>query len=440
MVLRISSLTTFWSLLLLLVFAYGEAHAQQTLQARIDSKAYNIEEKVIAWRRDFHQHPELGNQEFRTAGIIAAHLRSLGIEVTENVAVTGVVGVLKGSKPGPTVALRADMDALPVTERVDIPFKSTQTANYRGQKVGVSHACGHDAHVAILMGVAETLASIRSSLSGSVKFIFQPAEEGMDDLDTWGAKQMVEEGVMQDVDAIFGLHINSQTPVGVIKYRSGPAMAAVDNLEIRVKGKQAHGAYPWASVDPIVTAAQIVVGLQTVVSRSVNVTEIPAIVTVGSIHGGVRHNIIPEEVEMIGTIRTYSEVQQQLVHKRIHEIATGIAHSAGASVEVNLHKMYPVTHNDPELTRSMLSTLEALAGSSKLVEHELITGAEDFSFYQKEKPGLFVFLGGMPLSVDPAKAPAHHTPDFYLDESGFVLGVRALSRLAVDYLEKHGSN
>ncbi len=389
---------------------------------------------MINWRRDFHQHPELGNQEHRTAGIIAKHLRELGLEVEEGIAVTGVVGILQGGMEGPTVALRADMDALPITERTDVPFKSTATATYNGQEVGVSHACGHDAHMAILMGVAEILAGMRDEIPGTVKFIFQPAEEGMDGLDTWGAKQMVEEGVMDDVEAIFGLHINSQTPVGTLKYRAGPAMAAVDNLEIKVKGKQAHGAYPWSSVDPIVTASQIVLGLQTVVSRSVNVTEIPAIVTVGSIHGGVRHNIIPEEVEMIGTIRTYSEEQQELVHKRIREIAENIAKSAGATAEVNLRKMYPVTFNDYDLTEKMLPTLQSTAGEGKLLEHELITGAEDFSFYQKSKPGLFFFLGGMPADGDPDEAPSHHTPDFYLEESGFVLGVEALANLALDYL------
>ncbi|MCC5936196.1 MAG: amidohydrolase [Lunatimonas sp.] len=434
-----TSIYRFTFLLQVLLLASADwvrpALAQQALGTAIDQKAEALEAQVIAWRRDFHQHPELGNQELRTASIVAGHLRALGFEVTEQVAVTGVVGVLKGGKPGPTVALRADMDALPVTERVDVPFKSTKTASYNGQEVGVSHACGHDSHVAILMGVAETLASIRNELPGTVKFIFQPAEEGMDDLDTWGAKQMVEEGVMEDVDAIFGLHINSQTPVGTIKYRSGPAMAAVDNLEIQVIGKQAHGAYPWSSVDPIVTASQLVVGLQTIVSRSVNVTEIPAIVTIGSIHGGVRHNIIPEEVAMIGTIRTYSAAQQELVHRRIFEIAAGIAQSAGAQAKVNIRKMYPVTYNDPSLTAKMLPTLERVTGSGRLVEHELITGAEDFSFYQQAKPGLFVFLGGMPADGDPLKAPAHHTPDFYLDESGFVLGVKALSHLALDYLQ-----
>ena len=415
----------------------GNALGQANLGSVLDQKAQEIEQKVIEWRRDFHQHPELGNEEIRTSGIIAAHLKSLGMEVEEGVAVTGVVGVLKGGKPGPTVALRADMDGLPVTERVDVPFKSTVKTIYNDQEIGVMHACGHDSHMAILMGVAEIFASIKNDLKGTVKFIFQPAEEGLEDqsVTSWGAKQMVEEGVMEDVDAIFGLHINSSTPVGVIKYRPGPVMAAVDNLNIVVKGKQAHGAYPWSSVDPIVTASQIVMGLQTIVSRSINITEIPAVVTVGAIHGGVRHNIIPEEVDMIGTIRTYSGEQQDLVHKRINEIAVKIAESAGAVAEINIKKMYPVTYNDPDLTELMLPTLQRVTGEGNLQQHDPFTGAEDFSFYQMEKPGLFVFLGGMPKDMDSDDAPAHHTPDFYLDESGFVLGVRALSHLTVDYME-----
>lgn len=396
-----------------------------------------MEQQVIEWRRDFHEHPELGNEETRTAGIIAAHLRGLGMEVTEEMAVTGVTGILKGGKPGPTVGLRADMDALPVTERNDLPFKSQVMTTYNGQETGVMHACGHDSHVAILMGVAEVLAGMKEDLHGTVKFIFQPAEEGLEDQDatTWGAKQMVEEGVMEDVDAIFGLHINSQTPAGVIKYRPGPAMAAVDNLQILVKGRQAHGAYPWSSVDPIVTASQIVMGLQTIVSRNVKIIELPAIVTVGSIHGGVRHNIIPEEVEMIGTIRTYSDPQQELIHRRIGEIATNIAKSAGAEAEVNIKMMYPVTHNDELLTEQMLPTLKRVAGNENVWLHDPVTGAEDFSFFQREKPGLFIFLGGMPRDGNPETAPSHHTPDFYLDESGFVLGVKALSQLTVDYME-----
>jgi|TARA_R100000365_G_scaffold3659_1_gene13173 amidohydrolase len=420
------------------VLLSGMAFGQTKLRPAIDKKAAEIESKVIEWRRDIHQNPELGNQEVRTAKKIADHLRSLGIEVTEGVAVTGVVGYLKGGKPGPTVALRADMDALPVTERVDLPFKSTKTAIYNGQETGVMHACGHDTHVAILMGVAEILAGMKDQLQGNVKFIFQPAEEGIYEpgVSTWGAKQMVEQGVMKDVDAVFGLHISAQTEVGKIGYRSGPAQAAVDNLEIIVHGTQAHGASPWSGVDPIVTSSQIVTGLQTILSRSVNITENPAVVTVGAIHGGIRHNIIPEKVEMIGTIRTFGEEQQALVHKRITEIATNIAESAGARAEVNIQKLYPSTVNDPNLTSKMVATLEAAAGKENVRVNPPVTGAEDFSFYQREKPGLFIGLGGMKKGGDPTKTPSHHTPDFYIDESGFILGLRVMSYFVVDYMNK----
>ena len=382
-------------------------------------------------------HPELGNQETRTAKKIADHLRSLGIEVTENVAVTGVVGVLKGGKPGPTVALRADMDALPVTERNDLPFKSVNTAIYNGQETGVMHACGHDSHVAILMGVAEVLASMKDELEGTVKFLFQPAEEGVYDAEIAGAELMVKEGVMDDVDAVFGLHINSQTEVGKIGYRSGPIMAAVDNLEITVKGVQAHGAYPWSSVDPIVTSSQIIMGLQTILSRSVNVTQNPAVVTIGAIHGGIRHNIIPEEVKLIGTVRTFGDEQQNLVHKRINEIVLNIAESAGATVDLKLEKLYPATVNNPELTKEMLPSLEAAAGAENLIYLNPVTGAEDFSFFQREKPGVFIFLGGMKKGGDPLSTPSHHTPGFYIDEGGFVLGMRTLSYFVVDYMGKN---
>lgn len=423
-------------LILPLVLLSGTVFGQSKLRTEIDKKATAVETKVIEWRRDIHQNPELGNQEKRTAKLIADHLRSLGIEVTENVAVTGVVGVLRGAKPGPMVALRADMDALPVTERVDLPFKSKVTTTYNGQQTGVMHACGHDSHVAILMGVAEVLAGMKNQLEGSVKFIFQPAEEGIYEpgVTTWGAKQMVEEGVMKDVDAIFGLHISAQTEVGTIGYRSGPAQAAVDNLEIIVHGTQAHGASPWSGVDPVVTASQIVTGLQTILSRSVNITQNPAVVTVGAIHGGIRHNIIPEKVEMIGTIRTFGDEQQELVHRRITEIATNIAESAGAKAEVNITKLYPSTVNDPNLTSKMGATLEAAAGKENVKVNPPVTGAEDFSFYQREKPGLFIGLGGMKKGGDPTKTPSHHTPDFYLDESGFVLGVRVMSYFVVDYM------
>lgn len=424
-------------LILPLLLLSGTAFAQSELRPAIDSKATAIESKVIEWRRDLHMYPELGNQETRTAKKVADHLRSLGIEVTENVAVTGVVGILKGGKPGPTVALRADMDGLPVTERNDLPFRSVNTATYNGQETGVMHACGHDTHVAILMGVAEVLAGMKNDLAGTVKFIFQPAEEGVYDADIAGAELMVKEGVMNDVDAIFGLHIAAQMEVGKIGYRSGPAMAAVDNLEITVNGRQAHGASPWSSVDPIVTSSQIVMGLQTILSRSVNITEAPAIVTVGAIHGGIRHNIIPEKVEMIGTIRTFGEEQQNLIHKRITEIVTNIAESAGATVDLTINKLYPATINHPGLTSAMLPTIEAAAGKENVINVPLATGAEDFSFFQMEKPGLFINLGGMKKGGDPATTASHHTPDFYIDEGGFVLGMRVMSYFVVDYMQQN---
>ena len=416
------------------------AVGQSSLKTKINTSADAIEKKVVTWRRDFHENPELGNMEFRTSKIVADHLRSLGIEVQEKVGVTGVVGILKGGKPGPVVALRADMDGLPVTERVDVPFKSKVMTEYNGQKTGVMHACGHDSHVAILMGVAEILSSMKNELSGTVKFIFQPAEEGVYDPKLLkdgksGAELMVLEGVMENpkVDAIFGLHISSVTEVGKIGYRSGPTMAAVDQLGIKLKGKQTHGANPWSGIDPIVTASQIVMGLQTIVSRNVNITENPAIVTVGAIHGGIRQNIIPESLEMIGTIRTFSPDQRQLVHRRISEITTNIAASAGATAEVKIETGYPVTYNDPALTEKMIGTLEGIAGKENVNVQALQTGAEDFSFFQQKVPGLFFFLGGKPKGQT-SPAP-HHTPDFYIDESGFTLGIKSLAGLTVDYFE-----
>jgi len=422
-------------LLIPFLFLSITSFGQSSLRPKIDQSSNQVESKVIDWRRDIHQNPELGNQEFRTAKKVADHLRSLGLEVTEGVAVTGVIGVLKGGKPGPMVALRADMDALPVTERVDLPFKSTVTTTYNNQQTGVMHACGHDTHVSILMGVAEVLAGMKDQLQGSVKFIFQPAEEGVAGLDSFGAKQMVQQGVMKDVDAIFGLHIWSQIEAGKIGYRSGPFMAAVDNFKITVKGTQAHGAAPWSSVDPIVTAAQIITGLQTILSRNVNITAAPAVVTVGAIKGGIRNNIIPEEVDMIGTIRTFGDEQQELVHRRIREVATHISESAGATADVHIGIGYPATINPPDLTSKVLTSLEAAAGKENIIAMDPVTGAEDFSFFQREKPGFFFFLGGMKPGGDPVTTPSHHTPDFFIDESGLIIGVKSLSYLVVDYME-----
>lgn len=412
--------------------------AQSSVIQIIDKKSGELEQKVIAWRRHLHQHPELGNREFKTAEYITAHLKKLGMEVQTGVAHTGVVAVLKGGKPGPVVALRADMDGLPVTERVNVPYKSTVTTTYNGQKTGVMHACGHDTHVAILMGVAEVLTSIKKDIRGSVKFIFQPAEEGAPEGEEGGAKLMVEQGVLENpkVEAIFGLHINSQTEVNKITYRPGATMAAVDFFSIHVKGKQTHGAYPWSGIDPIVTSSQIVTALQTIVSRNLDLTEAPAVVTVGAINGGIRQNIIPEDVKMIGTIRTFDEAMHTHVHKRVREISENIAASAGATADVNIDILYPVTYNDPALTESMIGTLKQVAGEENVSLITPKTGAEDFSYYQKKVPGFFFFLGGMPKGQDPLKASAHHTPDFYIDDSGLLLGIKSLSRLAWDYLEK----
>jgi len=407
--------------------------------AEINRKAAALESKVIEWRRDFHQNPELGNRENKTAEKVAAHLRKLGIEVQTGVAHTGVVGLLKGGKPGPVVALRADMDGLPVTERVDVPFKSTVVTEYNGQNTGVMHACGHDTHIAILMGVAEVLSSMKKDIKGTVKFIFQPAEEGAPEGEEGGAKLMVKEGVLDNpkVDAIFGLHIDSKIEANKISYRPGATMAAVDFFSIDVIGKQTHGAYPWSGVDPIVTSSQIVNGLQTIVSRNLNITQAPAVVTIGAIHGGIRQNIIPEQVKMIGTIRTFDEAMHAYVHKRVTDISTHIAESAGATAKVKIDVLYPVTFNDIPLTENMIGTLMDVAGKENVSLIPAKTGAEDFSYYQQKVPGFFFFLGGMPKGKNPEEAAPHHTPDFYVDESGLVLGVRSLSRLAVDYLEKN---
>ena len=417
---------------------------QPALTAQVDQAADKIEQKVITWRRDFHQNPELGNNEKRTAAIVAKHLKSLGIEVKTGVAKTGVVGILKGSKPGPVVALRADMDALPVTERVPLPFASKVKSTYNGQPVGVMHACGHDSHVAILMGVAEVLAGMKNEISGTVKFIFQPAEEGAPFGEEGGAELMVKEGVLENpkVDVIFGLHINSQTEVGKITYRPGGTMASVNDMKITVKGKQAHGAYPWSSIDPIVVSAQIINNLQTIVSRNLNVTENPGIVTIGTIQGGNRSNIIPEQVEMTGTLRALSAEDEQMLITRVKQVATKTAESAGATAEVQipLSIRYPVTFNHVALTEKMLPTLQRTAGTENVELRPAVTGAEDFSFFQEKVPGLFIFLGGMPQGKNRLEAPSHHTPDFFIDESGFKLGVKAMCHLVLDYAQLKPTN
>lgn len=424
--------------LILAGFALNTFAQNDALKQKAATKANAIEKKIIDWRRDFHEHPELGNQEFRSAEIIAKHLKSLGIDVKTSVAKTGVVGILKGGKPGPVVALRADMDGLPVPERTPLPFASKVKAQFNGEQVNVMHACGHDTHMAILMGVAEVMASMKNDIKGTVKFIFQPAEEGPPFGEEGGAELMVKEGVLENpkVDAIFGLHINAQTEVGKISYRPGGTMAAVNDMKITVKGRQAHGAYPWSSIDPIVVSAQIVNALQTIVSRNLDVTENAGVVTIGSIHGGLRSNIIPEEVVMMGTVRNLSRADELMFIERIKTIVTKTAEAAGATAEVKIpfSVRYPVTYNDPSLTTKMLPTLEAVAGKNNILLKPAVTGAEDFSFFQEKVPGLFIFLGGMPKGQDPLKTASHHTPDFFIDESGFTLGVKALTNLTLDYM------
>ena len=423
------------SLLTLSLITLSLTAQSSNLKEMVDKRANELEEQVIEWRRYFHENPELSNREFNTAKKIAAHLESLGLEVQTGIAHTGVVGILKGGKPGPVVALRADIDALPVIERTDVPFKSTVMGEYQGNEVGVMHACGHDTHIAILMGVAQILTEMKDDLKGTVKFIFQPAEEGAPKGEEGGAELMVKEGVLKnpDVDAIFGLHISDDTPVGEIEYRPKGIMASVNSFDIKVTGKQAHGSAPWAGIDPIVTSAQIINNIQTIVSRSMPLTRQAAVVNVGVINGGVRNNIIPEEVTMQGTIRALDEEMRQLIFKRLETIVQNTAQSNGAIAELTINKGYPITYNDPELTAMMLPTLEETAGKENVNLINAITGAEDFSFFQNEIPGLYFFLGGLP---DGGTASGHHTPDFYIDESGLKLGVRTMSNLVIDYMDQ----
>lgn len=408
--------------------------AASVSNAQID---YNpIEGKVVEWRRDIHQNPELSNREFKTAAKIAEHLKSLGIETQTGVAHTGVVGILKGSQPGKVVALRADIDALPVTERNELPFKSEVTAEFLGEKVGVMHACGHDTHVAILMGVAEILANNRDKIKGTVKFIFQPAEEGPPPGEEGGALLMVKEGVLKnpDVDAIFGLHINSQTPVGVIRYKAGGTMAAAQSFTINVKGKQSHGSQPWSGVDPILISAKIIDGLQTIISREAKLTDEAAVITVGKIKSGVRFNIIPESAEMIGTIRTLDYGMKDMINRRMEEMVPTIAKAYGGEATITIRDATDITYNDPDLVAQMLPTLQRVAGNENVQTQKAVTGAEDFSYFQREVPGFYFFLGGM--TPGNTESYPHHTPDFKIDDSGLLLGVKAMTELALDYLDK----
>jgi len=399
----------------------------------------DIEPKVIEWRRDFHQYPELSNREFETSKKVAAHLEGLGLEVQTGIAHTGVVGILRGNKPGPVVALRADMDGLPVTERVDLPFASKVMSTYNGIETGVMHACGHDTHMAILMGTAEVLSEMKKDLKGTVKFIFQPAEEGVPSGEDGGAEMMVKEGVLKnpDVDVIFGLHISSDTEVGKLEYRPKGIMAASQKFKVKILGKQTHGSTPWTGKDPIFIATQIIMGLNAIISRDTELTKEAAVISVGLIRGGVRYNIIPEEVELIGTIRTLDYDMQKKLNELMEFRVKAIAESYGATAEINIDKGLPITYNDPELTAEMLPSLEKTAGKDNVVLINAITGAEDFSFYQKEVPGLFYFLGGKSPEIELDQVTPHHTPDFIIDESGLLLGVKSMVNLTLDYMESN---
>lgn len=420
------------SLLLMLLIA---THARaQDMAGSIAMKATAIQPRLVEWRRHIHQHPELSNREYKTAAYITDYLKGLGLEVS-SLANTGVVGLLRGGKPGPVIALRADMDALPVRERVDLPFASKDSAEFNGNRVPVMHACGHDAHIAMLMGTAQVLSGMKKDIAGTVKFIFQPAEEGAPGNEEGGAALMVKQGVMENpkVDVIFGMHIESWIPAGDIQYKPGPFMAAADWFSIKVKGKSSHGAQPWLSVDPIVVSSQIIQGLQNIVSRQMDLTKAPVVITVGKIQGGVRNNIIPEECTMDGTIRTLDAAMQLDVHKRIRQTAEKIADASNATAECNFDTKTLVTYNEPKLVEKMIPSLQAAAGKENVRPMEWVTGAEDFSYYGTKAPAFFFYIGGMPRNNDPAKAPPHHTPDFMIDDSYLYVGVKTFCQLVFDY-------
>ena len=410
----------------------------EDLNARLDAAIGRLEPRVIEWRRDFHQNPELSNREFRTSKIVAEHLKKLGLEVQTGVAKTGVVGVLRGGKPGPTIALRADMDGLPVVEQNDLPFRSRVTSTYRNETVGVMHACGHDVHTSVLMGIAEAFVGLKTELPGTVVFFFQPAEEGAPAGEEGGASLMIKEGVLEKYrpEAVFGLHVFANMPSGMVGYRGGPLMAGSDSYRIVVKGRQTHGARPWSGVDPIVVSAQVVNALQTVVSRQVDITANPAIVTVGAIKGGIRHNIIPDDVEMVGTIRTFDPQQRESIVKNIERMVVNIAEASGASATFELDPgSNPVVRNDTALTERVLPSLRRVAGAANVRPVPLVTGAEDFAFFGQKVPSFFYFVGVTPRDQNMLTAASNHSPLFYVDEAAIPMASRTFANLALDYLE-----
>ncbi|MFZ2508175.1 MAG: amidohydrolase [Steroidobacteraceae bacterium] len=406
--------------------------------AEIDAAAAALEPRVIEWRRDFHSHPELGNREFRTSGIVARHLRALGLDVRTGIAHTGVVALLRGGLPGPTIMLRADMDALPVTERTDVPFRSTAMADYRGRQVGVMHACGHDAHTAIMMGVAEVLADLRERLPGTVMLVFQPAEEGVPEGEQGGAPLMIKEGLFEIAKpaAIFGLHVISTLHAGTVGVRPGPFMAGSDFFRILVTGRQSHGARPWAGVDPIATAAQIVNSLQAIVSRQTDITAFPAVLSIGAINGGVRHNIIPDSVELLGTLRTFTPALRQEIIERMRRVVGNVAAANGATATLEMMPdPNPVVDNDPSLTQRVAASLKAAFGAEAVRAIGLQTVAEDFSYYAAAAPSVYYWVGITPPGLDLRMAPDNHSDRFFVDESGLAVGLKSMLHIAVDYLQ-----
>ena len=407
-----------------------------TAQQSIQQDILEIEGKLIEWRRDFHQNPELSNREFKTAEKIAKHLTDIGLQVETNIAKTGVVAILEGDQPGKVIAIRADIDGLPVTERNDLDFKSEVKTTFLNTETGVMHACGHDTHIAILMATAEVLSKHKDKIKGSIKFIFQPAEEGPPPGEEGGAKLMIKEGVLENpkVDAIFGLHINSQTPVGTIKYKTGGIMASVERFVINVRGKQTHGSQPWSGVDPILISAKIIDGLQTIISREAELTNEAAVITVGKITSGTRFNIIPESSEMIGTVRTLDPKMREMIEKRMKEMVEGIAKAYGGQASIIFQNNTSITYNDEELTARILPSLQTVAGEENVIIMKATTGGEDFSFFQEKVPGVYFFLGGM--TAGNTESFPHHTPDFMIDESGLLLGVKAFTQISIDYLNQ----
>ncbi len=430
--------TSLFALSLACALGASVAHAAEGQRPEVAQQAQRLQPKVLAWRRDIHQHPELGNRETRTSKLVADHLRALGLDVKTGIATTGVIAVLKGGKPGPRIAIRADMDALPVTERHALPFASKVTSTFRGETVGVMHACGHDAHTSTLMGVAEALAAMKTELPGEILFVFQPAEEGPPDGEEGGAEEMLKQGIFREFkpEAVFGLHVFSTLNAGQVGYRAGPAMAASDRFNIVIKGRQTHGARPWGGVDPIVAAADVIGSAQTIVSRRQNISKQPVVVTFGAIKGGVRYNIIPDQVEMIGTIRTFDEDMRQAVFADLKNVAEHVAaaHGATAIAQVPDTKGNPVTVNDPALSAKMRPSLVRAVGAGNVVDVGLNMGAEDFSFYAREVPGFFFFVGATPQGQDATKAPSNHSPEFFLDESALDVGLRAMLQVTLDYL------